>query len=317
MENKADSPEVVVASFVWICCLVSLINGIRIYKEKKSWANNIILGSVCGHCFAQSINLFGISLGVFDGVLGMKIFYVIGYMGMCLHLLMSLHRFQIFGAMLPFWVQNSLRLKNYGPAIGIFAILCWVPMTIHVTSSEPFSQSRPFFIWTMVMFFSWMLLWIVIDNVVTVWSLKLVITVKKGVGHQKLTSDQERSRNICLILLMILLICDLIAWPEMTFWAVLSFQAGFLTASSLRRIVSLSGSLLVFHMLISYAYMHYIFRLILSKSRPELKSNIILDHISGPSTEHGNRTGNNHDKLAPQEEKLARNGCSPAESTSV
>jgi hypothetical protein len=288
--DQPNAPEVVtVAVVVLLSCIASLVRGIQVYRDRKSWVNFLILRNASGNLIAQTINVFGMSLGLFDGVLAMRIFYVMGYIGMCFHFLLSVYRFQIFGTLLPNFIRNYLKVKVFAPVIVIFCLLCWIPMTIHVTSDLEFAQSNWFFVWTISMFFAWMLIWIIVDNTITIWSLKMVIEIKQSVG--KFSKRQDFYRKVCLGSLGILVASDIIAWPEMITWGIQSYQAGSLTASQLRRIVSLSGSLLVFHISISFVYMHYIFKLIASRSaKKALEPNIELDKHSG-------RSKTSHDEL--------------------
>jgi hypothetical protein len=291
MTDQPDAPEVVaVAIIVWISCIASLVRGVKVYRERKSWVNFLILRNSSGNLGGQTINLFGMSLGLFDGILAMRIFYVIGFIGMLFHFLLSVYRFQIFGTLLPSFIQDYLKVKNFAPVLVTFWLSCWIPITIHVTLE--FARSDWFVVWTISMFLAWMLMWIIVDNVITIWSLTMVINIKKSVG--KLSKDQEFCKKVCLICLGILLASDIFVWPEMIIGVVQSYQARTVFAPGLRRITSLSGSFLVFHISISFVYMHYIYKLIASKSTwqaPEPSND--LDKYDGGRT----TTRTSHDDL--------------------
>eukprot|EP00475_Leptophrys_vorax_P009518 TRINITY_DN1630_c0_g1_i1.p1 TRINITY_DN1630_c0_g1~~TRINITY_DN1630_c0_g1_i1.p1 ORF type:complete len:345 (-),score=90.44 TRINITY_DN1630_c0_g1_i1:35-1069(-) len=276
---KPNSPAVVAnCVFVLLVCLVSLYEGIRMYRQRRSWINFIILRNASGATFAMILILFGISLDVLNPLspqLVMKIFYCIGFIGAYFHLMVSFYRFKIFECLYPSgpakWII-SIPNKPFFIAFGLLTLATFSVMILHVTSGG-------FFALTTAFFFIFHFCWVITDNTITILSIQMCLELKgvrKSLGPtkagevsvrtNKLNEKQVKYLKICMTLLVVMLLSDLITLPELFLWEISASKSGSFIGNDIRGIVCVTSCSLVFHIAITFIYMHYLLRLMLCKN---------------------------------------------------
>jgi hypothetical protein len=283
-----DAPLVVLAGVVWTCAIFYMFYALKIYRKRRNWINFLILRNSIGMVVCQAINFFGMCLNLFDSVLALKICGTLSLPGSAFQLFLSLYRFHIFGAQLPLWIDRSLKVRIIAPAVVSVCILCSLPLMIYFWGNDKLSRSKVLFNVAIATFFIWFFLWAVVDNVISIWSLKLIVGIKKGLGMNELTKDQTKFQRICIAALTIMILSDFISFPELFSTLPLALESQSLKSPELVRHLSAATSWILLHLIISYGYMYAIFKLISSNRT----LNLPLDQevVSGNMQTSGTKT---------------------------